>query len=240
MWRHVTAAAVLLAISLACAQPQPQPATTTTTNGVTVTTAPGAAPVVSAPRPATPPAAPMAVHREPLAAEVGGFRFGAPIAEVQAACIAAGHAWDVSGWAPVCEGTLAEIGYDAHTRIRVCDGAVCGVTFLIISSSNVDADWTTLMGRLARTLRDRYGPASDGGIRGDDYCRERINEDDLMCVRYGRASIVFRWVMAGGVAVLSMNRLGDSGSDLLIDLAYGNTALLEQIEREEAEQRQRL
>src|SRR3970282_2276377 len=113
MWRHLLSAALLLAISLACAQPATQAPTSTTTGGVTVTTLPGAAPVITADPQPQRPTAPMTSPSVPLPAEVGGFRFGAPIAEVQAACVAGGHAWDTSGVSPVCEGTRAESGCDA-------------------------------------------------------------------------------------------------------------------------------
>lgn len=114
-------------------------------------------------------AAPTAAASEPPQG-AAGFAFGADAATAAKQCMGAGLAWEpIDDDAHRCSGTPADTGLSAKSRLRFCQGALCGVT-LVVSTAAAET-WATQYAALKDALTHKYGaPASShrdegGGMR---------------------------------------------------------------------------
>jgi OmpW family len=135
----------------------------------------------------------------------GGFLFGSDSAAASQLCTGAGKAWeDPADGIARCDGTAVDLGFRAASRLKFCDGALCGVT-LVVSVEDVDrSEWASQYATIRGALARKYGAPT---TRTEDIPAE-CTHSVPQCLDSGTLTLESQWAWSGGQSIrLAMGRI---------------------------------
>jgi hypothetical protein len=121
---------------------------------------------------------------------VGGFAFGASLADAQAICTNGGFTWGPMQPAIFrCSGAPTSIGYPATVELGVCSNRVCVLEARVVSTA--PADWTQLYTDIRSRLELRYGQLTQYSSTIPPECPSAL----AACLERGvaHAATVWQW-----------------------------------------------
>jgi hypothetical protein len=140
----------------------------------------------------------------------GGFIFGSEEATVSKQCADAKRKWErIDANRAQCSGTVVDIGMDASSRLKFCDGKLCSVVLRVSFAGPTPNEWVGQYRDLLVALVRKYGPVASKSTALTDDCSDNLRA----CLDAGDRSLEAWWRWSDGHAIhLVLGRVeGDPG-----------------------------